>query len=184
MSSPFRKLCPRWIVLCVVFDFFSYAAAQGPMAVSPSAPTLKRLVQQSGLIFAGSVLKVEHSSPNRAGEVATVRLTFRVEQAIRGVRTGQILEAREWAGLWESAERYRAGERIVLLLYPRSKLGLTSPVGGALGHFNVNSRDEVLLQTTQLRGLSPSVRSVSAGHGISRISARDLLRVIKQDAAE
>ena len=39
-------------------------------------------------------------------DVATVQITFRVEQAMRGTRAGQILTIREWAGLWNSGERY------------------------------------------------------------------------------
>jgi hypothetical protein len=145
---------------------------------------MRQLIQQSGFIFAGTVLKVEHFSATRAGELATVRTTFLVEQAIRGVRAGQVLEVREWAGLWDSGERYRPSERVLLLLYRRSKLGLTSPAGGALGRFNVNSRGEIHLQNAQVQALSPSLRSASAGRGASRVNARDLLRAIRREAAE
>jgi hypothetical protein len=63
---------------------------------------------------------------------------FRVDEAIRNVRRGQTVEINEWAGLWQSGERYRPGERVLLFLYPPSRLGLTSPVGNRAGRFAVN----------------------------------------------
>ena len=56
-------------------------------------------------IFDGTVLSVEQAVQNEM-HVATVQITFRVEQAMRGTRAGQILTIREWAGLWNSGERY------------------------------------------------------------------------------
>jgi hypothetical protein len=61
-----------------------------------------------------------------------------VDKAIRNVHRGQNLEINEWAGLWQSGERYRPGERVLLFLYPPSRLGLTSPVGNRAGRFAVN----------------------------------------------
>ncbi len=113
-----------------------------------------------------------------------MRTTFRVEHAARGARAGQTLEIREWAGLWESGERYRAGEQVLLLLYPRSKLGLTSPVGGALGHLKVNSLGEVTVQDLQMRDLFPGLAGVNPSHNASRVRARDLFRAIQREAAE
>jgi hypothetical protein len=83
-------------------------------------------IENSGYIFDGTVLSVQ-SAPDDANGLATVQITFRVEQAIRGTRAGQILTIREWAGLWNSGERYHAGERLLLFLYSPSSLGLTSP---------------------------------------------------------
>jgi len=186
MSFPFRKLCPLWMVSCLVLCLFCRATAQrSPIGASPSlAPTMRQLIRQSGSIFAGTVLKVEHLSATRPGELATVRTTFLVEQAIRGVRAGQILEIREWAGLWDSGERYRAGEHVLLLLYPRSKLGLTSPVGGAMGRFNVNSHEKIVLQDAQMRTLSAGLAPARTSHETGRVSAKDLLRAIRHEVAE
>ena len=57
--------------------------------------------RNSGYIFAGTVKSVVQTSPRTNG-VATVQISFHVDQAIRGVRTGQTLVIREWAGLWNS----------------------------------------------------------------------------------
>lgn len=186
MSFAFLKFCPLGMVWCVILAFFSHASAQVSSREAPLslAPTMQQLTRQSGLIFAGTVLKVAHSPAAQTGELATVRTTFHVEQAIRGVRAGQVVEIREWAGLWDSGEQYRAGERVLLLLYPRSKLGLTSPVGGSLGRFSVNSDGEVILRSAQHLALSSSFRSAGVGRETSRVSARDLLRAIQHEAAE
>src|SRR5207245_10411476 len=87
--------------------------------------------RNSGYIFSGTVLKIQRTT---AGEnaIAFTQVSFRVDQAIRGVRAGEILTIREWSGLWTSGERYRPGERVLLFLYPASKLGFASPVGGSL----------------------------------------------------
>jgi hypothetical protein len=64
---------------------------------------------------------------------------------MRGTAAGQNLTIHEWAGLWNHGERYRVGERVLLFLYSPSKLGLTSPVGGAVGKFKVKSDGQVLM---------------------------------------
>jgi hypothetical protein len=60
-------------------------------------------------------------------------LSFRVDEPIAGVERGQILTIREWAGAWSMHRPMSRGEHILIFLYPPSRLGLTSPVGGSLG---------------------------------------------------
>ena len=69
----------------------------------------QRLLVASGKIFSGTVLQIEHRNPDSSSALATTRVVFRVDEAIRNVRRGQILEVDEWAGLWQSGERYRPG---------------------------------------------------------------------------
>lgn len=97
------------------------------------------MARHSGMIFAGTALRVQHLSPDSPSGVATTRIVFRVQTAIRGVRTGQLIAIREWDGLWNSGERYRPGERVLLFLFPKSRLGLTSPVGGRMGRFRLDN---------------------------------------------
>ncbi len=111
-----------------------------------SGPLQRVLVQRAGYIFAGTVKTVERIAPRGPDSVAVMRITFQVEQGFRGVRTGQRLTVREWAGLWESGERYRPGQRVMLFLYPPSKLGLTSPVGGEAGRFQVDRNGNVEIE--------------------------------------
>ena len=127
----------RFGALALIFIFFSQPTlaenpAKGDPPDLPRLSHVRPLTKNSGYIFAGTVKSVERVAPKGNG-VATVQITFHVEQAMRGARAGQMLTIREWAGLWESGERYRPGERVLLFLYPPSKLGLTSPVGGPAG---------------------------------------------------
>ncbi len=111
----------------------------------PHSPILQTFPRSSGPIFSGTVLRVEHRNANSSTALATTEIRFRVDQAIRGVRKGQLLEIKEWAGLWQSGERYYPGERVLLFLYPPSKLGLTSPVAGR-GRFPIDRSGRVILK--------------------------------------
>jgi hypothetical protein len=64
---------------------------------------------------------------------------------MRGVSPGQKLTIHEWAGLWARGESYYVGERVLLFLYAPGKLGLTSPVAGALGRFALDSRGYIVM---------------------------------------
>ncbi|MCU1271613.1 MAG: hypothetical protein JWN74_2907 [Acidobacteriaceae bacterium] len=109
--------------------------------------TLSPLLRDSARIFSGTVVKVEHRNSDSSSALPTTSIRFRVDEAIRNVRRGQIVELEEWGGLWQSGERYRPGERVLLFLYPPSKLGLTSPVGHSSGRFPVNNAGHVLLRS-------------------------------------
>lgn len=106
---------------------------------------LRDLVRPAGYVFAGRVAATAYVPAKSSSEVATMRITFRVEQAVRGTQTGANISIRQWIGLWNSGERYRVGERVVLFLYPRSKLGLTSAVGGPRGRFIITRDGQVVL---------------------------------------
>jgi hypothetical protein len=123
------------------------------LAVKPLHPAEARfsplrhsLTLQSGYIFSGTVKAVERLAPRTSGSVAVMRISFYVDQGLRGTRTGQTLVIREWSGLWQAGERYRPGERVMLFLYPPSKLGLTSAVGGASGRFPVDPAGQVIIE--------------------------------------
>jgi hypothetical protein len=104
--------------------------------------------------------------------------------SIRGVREGHSLEVREWAGLWNSGERYRVGERVVRFLYPLSRLGLTSPVGGALGRFDVTSQQEIVLGNIRIDAASSNLRFKNSGRPANRVSANQLVRAIRREIGE
>ena len=101
-------------------------------------------VRAAGMIFSGRVLSISRSIP--PDSTGTVQITFRVESAIRGTRSGQIVRVREWSGLWSGGERYRVGERLVLCLYPASRIGLTSPVGGTAGRYEIDKSGRVMVR--------------------------------------
>jgi hypothetical protein len=172
-KSQKSRLC--FFVLCL---FSLPATAQNFGAV----PSLRQLTRDSGYIFAGKVSAIgrEPASSNPAG--AAVRVTFEVEQGIRGVRTGQTLVIREWSGLWEQGERYRPGERVLLFLYRPSKLGLTSPVAGALGRFAVDKSGQINLQGRIASLDSDPVRVRLRGK--TGVSSRVFARAIRQMVEE
>jgi len=117
-----------------------------PLALPPSgAFAFPKFVRAAGMIFTGTVTKVERRPATAGQSVETVAVTFHVENALRGATPGQDLTITQWIGLWSSGQRYRVGERVVLFLYPASKLGLTSWVGGPLGRFAVDRAGWVLL---------------------------------------
>lgn len=109
------------------------------------ATAFDRVVTAAGIIFSGRVISIRRVPlPTGEGPASTM-VTFRVDRAIRGILTGQNLTIHEWAGLWDRGEHYRVGEHLMLFLYPPSKLGLTSPVAGAMGRFALDAKGRILM---------------------------------------
>jgi len=142
------------------FCLSSFAAAQQSdqvIAERVLGPQWKQLSRRAGMIFAGTVLTAsslttatqtlttQTAAPDRPvpaaapGTTLAVQLSFRVDQAIAGVEQGQILTIHEWAGAWSMHRPMRSGQHILIFLYPLSRLGFTSPVGGALGQVALDS---------------------------------------------
>jgi hypothetical protein len=130
----------------------------------PSAPYLRRplpilppgkggfpvIARAAGTIFSGTVTSIARRPASRGQAVETVAITFHVENAIRGATPGEDLTISQWIGLWSGGQRYRVGERVLLFLYPPSKLGLTSCVSGAMGRFTIDPRGRILLSAQHL----------------------------------
>ena len=180
MWFPFRQFPALALAL------LSLPAAGQDSQANPSLPAISRLrmlTQKSGYIFDGTVLSVQAAQTD-ANEVATVQITFRIEQAIRGTRAGQILTIREWAGLWNSGQRYHPGERLLLFLYSPSSLGLTSPVGGASGRFAVDSGGNAVIENGRLPALPLDPASRAQLRERKRVNARALVLAIQRADAE
>lgn len=122
---------------------FEAVVGKGPVAMPVTSP-LAQITRAAGTIFSGRVTAVVPLAASGAQSVKTIAITFHVEHAIRGVSVGEDLTIHEWMGLWTSGERYRVGERVLLFLFPPSKLGLTSPVGGPMGRFAVDASGHIL----------------------------------------
>ena len=121
------------------------AAQRRAFPLDPVPIQLQRITRGAGTIFSGRVVSTVPASVATPDRVATVTVTFKVENAVRGVKAGQMYSFREWAGLWSASERYRVGQRLMLFLYAPSALGLTSPVGGRAGMLPVDAKGRVLL---------------------------------------
>ncbi|MGD0567115.1 MAG: hypothetical protein ABSA78_01820 [Candidatus Sulfotelmatobacter sp.] len=116
-----------------------------PAPILPQPVFFPMLVEAAGIIFSGHVTFVGHTALPQGPVPSSTTVTFQVEQAIRGTSAGQMLTIREWGGLWANGERYRVGEHVLLFLYAPSKLGLTSPVAGAMGRFATDSQGKVMM---------------------------------------
>jgi hypothetical protein len=164
--------------------FFLYVLSLPAIAQNfGSTLSLHQMTRDSGYIFAGKVLRIERVAGSLTADVPTVRITFQVEQGIRGVRTGQTLVIREWVGLWEQGERYRLGERVLLFLYRPSQLGLTSPVAGPLGRFTVDKGGKIDLKPDHVASLASDPAEVHL-RGKARVSRRDFARAIRRMVEE
>ncbi|HJW99948.1 MAG TPA: hypothetical protein VJ453_07295 [Terriglobales bacterium] len=113
-------------------------------------PAFPDLVRAAGMIFSATVKAIERRPAMAGQSVATVAITLHVEQGVRGVKSGEDVIISQWIGLWSGGQRYRVGEHVLLFLYPRSKLGLTSCVGGTLGRFNMDAWGRVMLSGQHL----------------------------------
>jgi hypothetical protein len=78
---------------------------------------------------------------------------MRVEAPIAGVRRGQILTVRFWPGVSQTLRPMNRGRHLLLFLYPASRSGLTSPVGGSLGQVELDPGGETAIASP--RNLGP-----------------------------
>ena len=168
------SLSRSFLVLCLS-SFLAHAQAT-------AGPSLHQMAASAGYIFAGTVTSVERVPATHSNEIETIRVTFRVDEGVRGVQPRQMLTIREWAGLWNAGEHYRPGEHVVLMLYPPSHVGLTSPVGGALGKFALDRDGNLATQPTETLAHDPVVGPWLRGR--NHVSGRDFARVLRRAAKE
>jgi hypothetical protein len=104
------------------------APAESVVQPQTVVDVLHQFSDKADVIFAGQVLAIRR--PNSG----VVEVEFRVDQAIRGCTAGTPYILREWAGLWAGDnQRYRVGQRLLMLLHAPSAAGMSSPVGGLDG---------------------------------------------------
>lgn len=165
----------RALVVALVF-LASFAAAQLPdqvIAERVLGPRWKQLSRRAGMIFAGTVLANTAQIPtaqipaaDRAvpGSAPAVELRFRVDQAIAGVERGQVLTIHEWAGASSMHRPMSPGQHILIFLYPPSRLGLTSPVGGSLGQIFLDASGKNVSKSIS-KSISKNEREVVTATG-------------------
>jgi hypothetical protein len=101
-------------------------------------PQWKHLSRRAGMVFAGTALGEGIQNARMDRGVPSIALRFRIDRAIAGVESGQVLTVREWAGAASLLLPIHRGEHFLLFLYPPSGLGLTSPVGGLQGQVRLD----------------------------------------------
>lgn len=176
----------RSLFECLLFAFLLFIASalsaqQGAIPVSSVPANLRQVTDHAGTILVGKVISLETLPLSFSDQIASVQITFQVEQGIRGAKAGEHFSFREWVGLWSGADRYRVGQRMMLFLYTPSALGLTSPVGGGAGRLSIDASGRVRLSPTQQQSIqlsqTPDIRS-------GRVPVRDLVRAIRRMSEE
>jgi hypothetical protein len=144
------RVSRRGLVAALAFLSSFVGAQQSDEVIAERVlgPQWKQLSRRAGMIFAGTVLTAAARTVTRLtaatdridpGTTPAVQLSFRVDEAIAGVERGQVLTIHEWAGAWSMHRPMSKGQRFLIFLYPPSRLGLTSPVGGSLGQVALDS---------------------------------------------
>jgi len=144
----------------------------------------KQLSRRAGMIFAGTVLgstppatTIDRAVP---ASIPAVQLSFRVDRAIAGVARGQVLTIHEWAGASSMQRPMNKGQHILIFLYPPSRLGLTSPVGGSLGQIALDANGKNVVErkaATELRDASfPRSHATAAGVSVSVVQLERAIR--------
>ena len=151
-----------------------------PVPRPPGTIGFSQIARAAGIIFSGTVTSISRVPASDSEAPQAVAVTFHVERSFRGTSAGQNLTVLQWIGLWTSGQRYRVGERVLLFLYPPSKLGLTSCVGGTMGRFVVDPLGHVVLseQHSAAFGADPVMR------GKSRVSMRDFAQAVRRAREE
>ncbi len=138
------------------------------------------IARAAGTIFSGTVTSIARPPATRGRAVETVAITFHIENDIRGATPGESLTILQWIGLWSAGQRYRVGERVLLFLYPPSKLGLTSCVAAGMGRFTVDPGGHVLLSAQHLSAF----RADPVLGGKSRLRFSDFALAVRRAGEE
>jgi hypothetical protein len=112
--------------------FYRPAHAQTP-ASQTIEEALHQMSDSAGIIFVGEVTAIRSRSGEN-GSSGIVEVDFRIDQAVRNCIPNTTYTLREWVGLWSAGDqRYRIGQRLLMLLHAPGPSGITSPVGGMTG---------------------------------------------------
>jgi hypothetical protein len=94
---------------------------------------LHQMSERADVIFVGQVTAVKRQDGDNVAS-GVVEIDFQVDQAVRGCAAGVPYVLREWAGLWEADDqRYRVGQRLLMLLHAPGAAGMSAPVDGMDG---------------------------------------------------
>ncbi len=181
MGAPRRVLVIVIVLACLSVFLPTLAAAQQSdqvIAERVLGPQWRQMSRRAGMIFTGTVLatatsvvttRTAETDRTLPGAILAVQLSFRVDEAVAGVERGQILTIYEWAGAWAMQRPMSKGQHILIFLYPLSRLGLTSPVGGSVGQV----------------ALDPSGKSASSAQArFAKASVSQLARAIRSARSE
>lgn len=100
---------------------------------------LHQMSDLAGVIFIGQVTDIRRKA-GQQGASGIVEVDFQINQAVRGCTAGEIYTLNEWAGLWQADDnRYRRGQRLLMMLHTPGPSGIASPVDGMDGAIPVRA---------------------------------------------
>lgn len=163
--KPFRSL---QLLSAAALALASLAHAQETAPTPQTLPqtledALHQLSDAAGVVFVGEVVAIRHRE-GANGSSGVVEVDFRVDQAVRGCTAGGIYTLREWAGLWSGGDqRYRIGQRLLMLLHTPGASGMTSPVGGMDGAIPIRgAATELAPRTAATNATLATANSITA----------------------
>ena len=149
---------------------------------------LERLVRDAGVIVRGTVLGID-SQRDPATKLFVTDVTIDVRENFYGVE-GSRFTFKQYGGTQGKlvyrpvgAPRYYEGEELILMLYPKSEIGMQSPVGMEQGKFTVRTGGKTGRKTVSnalenrnlFRGLqNPAALSKSSWAGSSNPGPLDV----------
>jgi len=145
-------------------SILSVVAAAPALIAQVQVLTLRDMSKAAGTIFIGTVTQAQGGTDEH-GEIVTYT-TFKVEKGVHGALQQGITIKQlggETPGLsmrLEHMRYFRTGERVLVMLYPVSYLGFTSPVGLNQGVWSVADDGSILgVSDEALSGLDPILRA-------------------------
>ena len=156
-------------------------------------PQWQKVSRHSGMIFTATVLA--STTPPTAKQIpklqptpidhlapAQIEIRFHVDEAIAGVKRGQIVIVHEWSGASSRHRPFAPGQRLLLFLYPLGRLGFTSPVGGSRGLVPLDTTGKTVFAQTESAQVAFPTQSPRPGQsaGANRVSVLQLERAIRR----
>jgi hypothetical protein len=157
IPSRHRSISWQWSALLLLLLLPSTSRSQ------VRALDLREMVGAAGMIYVGTVTDV-HGGRDEHGDIVTYT-TFSVEQAVRGV-SGTSITVKQFGGQFGGLSTtiahmryFQRGERVLVMFYPVSDLGFTSPVGLEQGVWKIGSDNRVHgIRPEILRGLTAEMK--------------------------
>ena len=146
-----------------------------PLTAQVRQINLREMVGSAGVAFVGTVVET-HGGLDDDGEIVTWT-TFRVEQPI-GFVPVHLVTVKQLGGTANGLSHFLShmryftlGERVLVMFYPTSTLGFTSPIGLDQGVWSVSTDGRVLgVRQSALEGMGTEL----ARHGITPRPAQDI----------
>jgi hypothetical protein len=140
-------------VVCLV-TLLALALALVPAATAQMSGrvvhrNLAELVQGSDVILRGDVIEARLEPHPDYPDATTMLITLRVQEVLKG-KAGETYTFRQYVFDPRDGQQrlgYKKGESVVLILYPPSRMGLSSPVGLEQGRFRlwIDSKGTVMV---------------------------------------